>query len=262
VNRRDYEKLADCVVRNLSEGVPMEDSILDMAGQHSFNPEQIRRLVELSNTGAFLKLFGDTKGDDRMVDFDVADPRSVIKKFMSAAPKGRMKSITISISRGPDEDFFSDIKDELRGVEEEGPAPEKEAAAPEAPPETKLGHFERLRVVDSLNDKLSAAFYKIDDLAGEVGDSFSGIYSSGKLAGFEADVIATQGDEAIPALLAVRSKVGSSEPSFEEAKKAANNRIVDSHNPAFSKVAACTTAIREYQAVAKALAYLASGGDK
>jgi hypothetical protein len=261
VNRRDYEKLAECVVGNLSDGVPMEDSILEIAGNHSLNPEQIRRLVELSNTGAFLKLFGDTKGDDRMVDFDVADPRSVLKKFMAAAPEGKMKSITISISQGPDEDFFTDVKDELRVDEDAHEGPRKEASAPDSPLTRKLGHFERLRVIDSLNDKLASAFYAIDDLAADVGGRFSGMYSRGKLAAFEADILATQGESALPALLAVRSKVGSNDESFEDAKLAARNRIVSESNNAFNKIASCTTAIQEYQAVAKALAYLDSGGD-
>jgi hypothetical protein len=95
------------------------------------NPEQIKRLVEMTNTSKFLDKFKDTSGEDRFVDFDVLDPEDIIKKFLGDSPEisSKSKGLSITVEKGPDgthvtkketndpgldtEDsqFFSDVED-------------------------------------------------------------------------------------------------------------------------------------------------------
>ena len=75
MRRPDYESRSEeAAVALVDDGTPLQDSIVKIAKRDSMNPEQIKRLVEMSNTASFLRMFGKTAGsEDRMVDFDVAD---------------------------------------------------------------------------------------------------------------------------------------------------------------------------------------------
>ena len=264
MKRSDYEKLAEQIVDGLSEGTCLEDGVVSKAKEKSMNPEQIKRLIEMTNTGAFLRLFKSLSGDDRMVDFDVADPSSVMKKFYAGgSPKITKKTVVITMSSSDDSDFFTDIKDELRGqnhkeeaeVSVSGDGDDKETKVA-AEVERGLPKFRALRMRDELLDKIAHAEYTASEIADQLSSSFKGIYSREKLALFEADCINLHGNKALPALTAIRSKLGSSSVDYSEARAASKNRIVDSSGTGFSKVAEYITVAEDYTAAQKALKIL------
>jgi len=104
------EKLADSVISmSRDSGSSLVDTVLSVLKKNPMNPEQIRRLVEMTNTSKFLDEFSNTSGDDRFVDFDVLDPEKIIKMFMtgaseSTAPvvKSKSKSISITVKKTPE----------------------------------------------------------------------------------------------------------------------------------------------------------------
>ncbi len=256
MNRHDYEKLSESIVDNVEEGGSLEDGIVGAAKDRSLNPEQVRRLIEMTNTNAFLKLFKSLSGDDRMVDFDVADPSSVIKKYYAGgSPKIIKKTVIISMSGSDDSDFFGDIKDELRSSDEpelaidEG-VEEKTASFTEP---VGIPKFKKLRLREALTDKIAAAEYKASDIARELASSFRGIYSREKLASFEADCVSLHGNTALPALTALRQSVGMDSLDYSNAKTAAKNRVVDASSSEFSKVAEYLGAVDKYTSYSKAL---------
>lgn len=96
-NRSDLEDMASGIVRAfLDSGKGLEDGVLECAKDNSMNSDQIKRLVEMANTSAFLDLFKGTSGDDRMVEFKVANPDIVIKRYYSSSPEGSNPSTSVS----------------------------------------------------------------------------------------------------------------------------------------------------------------------
>jgi hypothetical protein len=85
------EKLsAEIVSRFLTEKVALTDGVVDAAQTHELNPEQVKRLVEAVNTGAFLHKFNDPKdgasaNGDRMVEFETADPNAALNRLLDNA---------------------------------------------------------------------------------------------------------------------------------------------------------------------------------
>jgi hypothetical protein len=264
MKRSDYEKLAEEIVDNLAKGESLEDGVVTKAKEKSMNPEQVKRLIEMTNTGAFLRLFKSLSGDDRMVDFDVADPSSVLKKFYAGgSPQVIKKTVVITMSNSDDSDFFTDIKDELRGQGHPEETSDSGSSLEEAK-ETKVAEevprglpkFRVARMRDELLDKIAHAEYTASELADQLSGSFKGIYSREKLASFEADCITLHGNKAIPALTAIRSRIGSTSLDYSKAKTASVNRIVDAKDASFSKVAEYISTADSYLAASKALRIL------
>ena len=122
MTRDDLEQLAASIAdKFINNNVSLEDSVLQCAKENSMNSDQIRRLVEMANTSTFLNMFQGKTGDDRMVEFKVADPGTVISRYYASTPEGSNPSISIkrvsSISTlDPSLDighssFFDDIAD-------------------------------------------------------------------------------------------------------------------------------------------------------
>jgi hypothetical protein len=59
----------------VSDEVPLNESIADLAKESSLNEEQVKRVVEHANTNTFLELFGTDY--DNNIDFPVADSGQV-----------------------------------------------------------------------------------------------------------------------------------------------------------------------------------------
>ena len=76
-NGEALKKMAVEVVSDyLHNHVPLSESIAEKAKTHSFNPEQIKRLIEISNQVAYLKLL--EKSSDRTFEFPLADYQEVM----------------------------------------------------------------------------------------------------------------------------------------------------------------------------------------
>ena len=59
----------------ISDEVPLNESIAELAKESSLNDEQVKRVVEHANTNTFLELFGTEYGDN--IEFPVADSSEV-----------------------------------------------------------------------------------------------------------------------------------------------------------------------------------------
>lgn len=74
----DFDKLADETVSTFyNDGTPLSDAITKVAMRECLNPEEIKRLVERSNTGAVLRLL--KVATDKKAEIDLADPEEVLK---------------------------------------------------------------------------------------------------------------------------------------------------------------------------------------
>jgi hypothetical protein len=235
MRRADYERKADEAVQGfVTEGVPLERTIVKIARRDSLNPEQIRRVVEMANTGTFLELFNKTAGeDDRMVEFSVADPESVIEQFYESSPEKLSK---VAALRTPisEEAYYASVEDENTPREALTKAASKEESGVEDP--RKLVPWqvalERSRkVASSLEDKICEADILAGELADKVASSFRGIYSREEYPKFEKEAFLLYGsDAAIPAI-AIRRRLGMPSlevvPSAESLKTASYYAVVD-----------------------------------
>jgi len=117
LQRTDYENMAtEAVSEYFSNSTPLNTSILKIAQEQDFNPNQIKRLVEMANVKTFLKSFNAPDGKGKNIEFDVADPKKIIKNYYDKGSDEGSKRITITkitVSKGGD-DFFGDMPDMMR----------------------------------------------------------------------------------------------------------------------------------------------------
>src|ERR1035437_4373512 len=87
-NEAEYVKRASDVARDFATlKKPINDLCEKIARDESLNPDEIRTLVRLSNVAAFQQLCKDKAAagaPDRMVEFDVGNPESVIQRIQSS----------------------------------------------------------------------------------------------------------------------------------------------------------------------------------
>lgn len=104
---RDYTMLGKAIVKDYDDqGINLAESIAKIASDQSMNTEEIKRLVETTNTLAHLHLFDKmADGDDRYVTFEAADPEELIQgeKTAAVAPAPEPEDIT---------DFYRSLPDE------------------------------------------------------------------------------------------------------------------------------------------------------
>lgn len=76
--QKDFDKMAEEVVSSLLEGkTPLKESIIKTANVKDLNPEEIKRLVEKSNTFATIQLI--KSASDGSLEFDMASFEDVVK---------------------------------------------------------------------------------------------------------------------------------------------------------------------------------------
>ena len=78
-----FEKLAEIAANeHMDNSVSLNDSIVKLAEENELNPEQIKRVVEAANIKVFQKNFADeAREGHKNVDFDVADPKVIIRRI-------------------------------------------------------------------------------------------------------------------------------------------------------------------------------------
>ncbi len=244
-SREDLEGMASEIARSfLHKKASLEDGILAKAKESLMNSDQIKRLVEMTNTSAFLDMFKGTSGNDRMVEFKVADPSVVIKRYYNGkAPDGspargvsETKVTVIDHSDDSDDsNFFDDIASSKLGcgcdsgceceshdesedsdsgslsgaIRDMFDSAEKTAEAKYYEESTYAGldKFRKQDIKESLLTKAAAAEYDFKDAIEAIHSDFKGIYSRDKYAEFELDCFSRFGNSSIPALQAVRSKL-------------------------------------------------------
>jgi hypothetical protein len=234
LTRSDLEGMAKDIVSKFMSGDDLEEAILSSSKQGLLNSEQIKRLTELSNTAAFLDLFNNKSGDDRMVEFKVADPSSIIKQYYSSDmasdnPAKGVMSIEIEEIDPSDNDhsiFFDDIagdKYDKSEIPDESDASDSDEFSLDSGLDIKVASYmsktaedsthkiDKFRAQDlanSLMDKIAHYNFSASDLADEVASNYKGIYSRDKYAQLELDAISRHGNAAIPAMQMLRARLG------------------------------------------------------
>ena len=262
-NRSDLEKIAaKIIVIHSSTGKDPLEALTDTCSSKDMNEEQIKRLVEMTNTGLFLDKFkGTSGGKNRFIDFNVIDPMQAIKSIM-----GRMggsllgnpsvkshKSMTISISTpkgtsvrrivdnepGLDDDkswFFDDVPNQKVASFKEVPLDyDVEPMEKVANATSETSPFNDAKMRDTLLTKKAEAEIYCDELSTKIASMYKDMYSRQKYASYEQDALSIFGPEATYALQAVRSKLGMSLlrklPDGDMVKKASDRYISDVNTP-------------------------------
>lgn len=211
-SKHDIDTLAFRAVDDFKQGSGLHDSIVKLAKENSMNPEQIKRLVESANTAAFLSEFKSKAGNQRMVEFDVADPAKVIDESLSSGGSSSSPTISITVTLDRAAQLHDDVADENMPVVEHSEPEQKVASYNDmessAPKPLVLNSFEAYRIRDSLLTKIAHCNYEASDLADELSRQFKGIYQREKHAGFELDALSSYGNKAIAPLQMIRNRLG------------------------------------------------------
>jgi hypothetical protein len=233
---KDYEKMAEDVVSDFIEKeAALNDSILKIAQDRDMNPEQIKRLVELSNTKAFLKMFKDNS-EEKKDEFDVADPREILRRFYSGDSQPRSIKITkVTISKIPGDELELDFPDMMRatreGVKETAPVPSEEKSASftttEAPYRNKKDIMKLRKVAEELMNRVYDSEHTYNDKLDKVASDFCALYGP-DYKDFEKEAILRYGKEdryVKHALEDIRSCIKWSEPMYCPDNKAFIHKV-------------------------------------
>ena len=262
MTKSDLEKVATRIIRlHLDSGTPPSEAASCCCQEEQLNDEQIKRVVEMANTGLFLEKFKHTSGNkDRFIDFDVIDPMSIIKSVMSgmgssspitrssktitmtlSTPKGTTVRRIVNNDPGLDSDrsfFFDDIPNEkvahLEGVPLDYDIPyTTEKTASTSSPE--VSPFNEAKSLDTLKTKLSEAQINCDELSTKIASLYRDIYSREKYSSFEQDALSIFGAPAVFVLQDVRSKLAmpsiSGIPSESMVKEASDRHVSNINTP-------------------------------
>ena len=264
MNRSDLEKVAAKIIRLHVDGGKSPSEAAHCCCQESkLNDEQIKRVVEMANTGLFLEKFKDTSGSkDRFIDFDVIDPLKIISGMLSgAAPSIRRSSQTITMSittpkgtsvrrivkqdPGLDTDrsyFFDDIPNEKVANYSDVPIDYDIPLTRSKTASTKTSApspFNEDKIKSRVEDIVYEAGMNCDILSTKIASMYTDIYSREKYSSFEQNALATFGAPATYVLQAVRSKLGmellKGMPSDDQVKTASDRFISDKNMPGIAE---------------------------
>ena len=259
-SKHDFESMSFRAAEQFREGTSLHDSVVKIAKDNQMNPEQIKRLVEASNTTTFLNEFKSKDGNQRMVEFDVANPDKVIDEALSSSSSASDKapSISITISVDPNAGLHDTVEDENIPMPELEPSSEKAASYSEGfflqrtEKTASLDSHTKHRVVESLLTKIADCNYQAEDIADEIALSYRGIYTQEKHASFETDAFSMYGNEAIPGLQLVRNRLGlvkiARQLSPQEAYLLKDRHIVDgTHSSNLTKLSAIIDLVAQHK---------------
>ena len=263
MKRKDYENKADEAVQSfLTSGDSLQESIVKIAQRDSLNPEQIKRVVEMANTGAFLELFKKTAGqEDRMVDFEVADPGNTVDAFYDAHPEAEAKVASFTPSEAHasyyanvvDENINYPVEELEKVASETETVVEKEASFEEK----QINEIRAWKIADNLRDKIAAADYASRDIADRLARSFAGIYTRDQYPEFEKNAFALYGSEAAFVAQAVRNRLDLPAlrgiPSPGLIKQASEFQVVDASDSLLKEAGEYIGKVKEYVEYSKAL---------
>jgi hypothetical protein len=253
LQKEDYESMADGIVDSFAaRQEPLNSSILKIAKEHDMNPDQIKRLVEMSNVKAFLKLFKDPANREKNIEFDVADPKKVLDDYYKPGAKGgktiSITKITVTGGGGGDGgDFFSDIPNMMHAKkypEDAKSVREKTAEAVDdlyvAKPKREVVEFRLRKVAQQFHDKIYELEHEyqegLDKLASEFRRDYGPDYRE-----FEKTALHLHGLGVMPLIEDLR-KVTRCKTEVYDLEKAASRVFIDDNTPEhtlFAKMVEC-----------------------
>ena len=277
--RHDIENMGFKVAEQFRNGVSLHNAATKVAKENNMNPEQIKRLVEAANTTAFLNEFKGKSGNQRMVEFEVADPGKVIDESLGSNPGNEPHStkapgISITITVDAESGLHDHIENENSATSDISYDSPKTASylgiglgLGESEP-IELDAHKMHQIKESLLTKVADCNYRASDLADDIYNSYKGIYGSEKYAEFELDAFSTYGNAAIPALQMVRNRLGMSKIANKLSPQQefflSDRHVVRSgEHPALHKLASILDLVSECKNLRNTLEYLStrSGGN-
>jgi len=228
LTEQQLDKLAHQVVdRFVTEKIALTDGVVDTARQESLNPEQIKRLVESVNNLTFLKKFNETpNGQDRVVEFETANPNAAIQRLLEAA-----QEVTETMGTNHTPSGTATESNEL---------PFSRAGAPEAlPPEptekAKEAHVHGPAVTMKLHktaallaEQKYQARVKLTETYADLATCFTRV-GNVNFDSFEKDAFYTWGDAAGPHLQLLRQSLRLPLAEYNHTAMTKIARVIDSN---------------------------------
>lgn len=269
----EFKKMAQGIVDDyLKRSVPLTDGLSKLSLENALNPEQVKNLVQLTNTMAHLALFDQKNDGDKIIEFDPADPAVVVKKvFINGEPVS--SDIEGASSENPI-DMFGDLNavlDKVKSVLGDNSNPVEQEAAAKSPPPEQETSSEQLqtpevspakrqmliikirKVASELESKQHQTAYEYKDELDKLAADFAKLYGS-DFREFEKDAFALRGELAFPILADLRHCLRM--PKLAEAQFTKTARVVDSKTKEMRSLDRLIKLNDEWQAISQARAWL------
>jgi hypothetical protein len=259
----DFKKMARAIVdRSFDASTPLNDEIVKSALDNELNPDQIKNLVQLANTMAHLTLFDQKDGDDKMVEFDPADPAVVLKKvYQDDEPPA-----TAAVSSDAPErvtDMFgnlTELVDKVKGMlGQDAAAPVEEVAEEVAEPEALSPKKKQMiiikirKVASHLNDRKLQSAYEYKEELDKLAAEFAKLYGP-SFEDFEKDAVSLRGGMSVPVLQDLRRCLRL--PTKVDTSHAKLARVVDSDTPEMKSFHTLMKLAEEYSSCSAACEYM------
>lgn len=95
INEDTYTRLSRAIVSAQSDSYSLRDGLIKISREQGMNADQVRRLVERTNTVAHLEQFQNAKQASRNVVFEAVDPEDVLRGIGAAAPADATKTAAV-----------------------------------------------------------------------------------------------------------------------------------------------------------------------
>lgn len=207
LTERDFAKLAATAAAALvDKQIPLNQTVDKLAAEHDMNDEQLARLCEATNNAAFNAMFeakGKTGSADRLVEFDVAKPREILRGRTDAAKQAMHKTAAVP-------SYMFDAYSERRPLEypvEQTKTAAEAAPVEEAPNPRQLERDARTlqKVAAHLEIELRAEEQKYAGALEDLGRSFRYDHIRETFPQFEKEAMALHGTAADPVLDIMRT---------------------------------------------------------
>lgn len=248
VTDNQLDKIATNIVdRFLTEKVALTEGVVDAAKEENFNPEQIKRLVESVNNMTFLRKFNNAEegAEDRMVEFETANPNAAIQRLLDAA-----KDVMSSVSgmgggedgdRGRDSGHDSgcgcgDLEDALPTSRPDAPPPldplegEEIRTASEPKIRGTVMIMKLRKTAEELKNKAYEKRYEFTEALQKTASHFR-TRSPEDFAAFEKDALYKWGSDAEPYLQTLRGALRMVPVIYNVNALTKVGRVIDSSSP-------------------------------
>lgn len=197
INADRFKKLADAVASDfVTQSIPLNTSIHKLAQSTDMTHEQIRRLCEATNNATFSQVF-QAKGktaEDRIVEFDVADPDKIIGSIIKDAAPVHEKTAALY---------------EYRTLELSSDNIKEAAQEEEIIPEVPFNEIDKRtvrKVAAHLASQKMGWEMAYTDTLHSLDASFKRLYDAPPFESFQKEACQLYGDDVIPEINALRER--------------------------------------------------------
>jgi hypothetical protein len=240
LREEQFKKMAKAVVASyLTESTPLEQGVIKTSLEQELNPDQIKNLVQLANMMAHLKLYDNKQDGDKVIEFEPADPSSVLKQIYREGPTSEEVPME---DAAPDRasDMFGGMGELLNKVKgmlgnQDGPlssgTTEEVVESPcgeegiEVSPQKKQMLIIKIRkVAADFSDKRLQCAHEYKEELDKLASTFAKLYGP-DLDEFEKDAMSVRGHSSLPVLTDIRRCLRM--PGLTEGDLVKSARVVD-----------------------------------